>query len=131
MNCHPRMLLSGIWFIHRIPGKTLGNDRFKVRGHVITISRPLSTLRTIILNFESGFKKAESKAIYREDAKIARKSINLSFLKKVFPSGLLASLAPSRFMQLKFWSEACLANNSSSLAFFSAAEPGRLPGRYA
>src|SRR5574337_1693743 len=72
----------------------------------------LSTLRTIILNFESSFKKAESKAIYREDAKIARKSINLSFLKKVLPSGLLASLAPSRFMQLKFWSEACLVKNN-------------------
>src|SRR5574337_444113 len=75
--------------------------------------RPLSTLRTIILNFESSFKKAESKAIYREDAKIAGKSINLSFLKKVVPSGLLASLAPSRFMQLKFWSEACLVNKTS------------------
>src|SRR5574337_55278 len=70
------------------------------------------TLRTIILNFESSFKKAESKAIYREDAKIARKSINLSFLKKNFSSGLLASLAPSRFMQLKFWSEACLVKNN-------------------
>jgi hypothetical protein len=49
------MLLSGIWFKHQIPDKTLGNDSLKVYVRVVPVSKLLISLQTGKLseNFDS------------------------------------------------------------------------------